>query len=107
MNNISVSSIHTNQEDKCNPIKHCCEKESQPVHRHLSIIIRKEKTEAVPKATTEHQQKFLASIGLSVLSKQKEIVRQVIEEKCDVFSGDDDGVGDMNIKSERRPPCVA
>ena len=52
---ISVSSIHTKEEEECNPIKHSSEKENQPEHQHQSTI-KKEKTEAVPKAATEHQQ---------------------------------------------------
>ena len=92
---ISVSSIHTKEEDECNPIKHSSEKENQPEHQHQSPI-KREKTEAVPKATTEYQQKILASIVLAGLtSKQKEMVRQVIKEESDVFSGDDDDIGDI------------
>ena len=92
---LSVSSIHTKEEDECNPIKHSSEKENQPDHQHQSTI-KKEKTEAVPKATTEHQQKILASIDLARLtSKQKEMVRQVIKEEYDVFSGDDNGIEDI------------
>ena len=92
---LSVSSIHTKEEDECNPIKHSSEKENQPEHQHQSTI-KKEKTEAVPKATTEHQQKILASIDLARLtSKQKEMVRQVIKEEYDVFSGDDNGIEDI------------
>ena len=73
---ISVSSIHVKEED------------DQPEHQHQSTIIRKEKTEAAPKATTEHQLKVLATIDLGGLtSKQKEMARQVIKEECDVFSG--------------------
>ena len=53
--NISVSSIQTNEEDKCNSVKHSSKKESQPEHYHQPTIARKKKTEAVPKATTEHQ----------------------------------------------------
>ena len=52
-NNISVSLIHTNEEDKCNLIKHKKEEESQPGHQ--STTIREEKTEAVPKSTIENQ----------------------------------------------------
>ena len=74
--NISVSSIHAKEGDECNPIKHSREKENQPEHWHQSTIIRKEKTEAVPETTTDHQLKILASIDLTGLtSKQKEIVR--------------------------------
>ena len=94
--NISVSSIQTNKEDKCNSVKHSSEKESQPEHQHQSTIFRKKKTEAVPKATTEHQQKILVNVDLAGLtSKQKEMVRQVIKEECDMFSGDDDDIGDI------------
>ena len=94
--NISVSSIQTNKENKCNSVKDSSEKESQPEHQHQPTIVRKEKTEAVPKATTEHQQKILANVDLAGLtSKQKEMVRQVIKEECDVFSGDDDDIGDI------------
>ena len=68
--NNSVSSIHTKEED------------DQPEHQHQSTIFRKEKTEAAPKATTEHQLKVLASIDLGGLtSKQKEMMRQVIKEE--------------------------
>ena len=92
---ISVSSIHTKEEDQYNPVKHSSEKENHPEHQHQSTI-KKEKIEAVPKATTEHQQKILASIDLAgLISKQKEMVRQVIKEECDVFSGDDDDIGDI------------
>ena len=92
---ISVSSVHTKEEDECNPIKHNSEKENQPEHQRQSTI-KKDKAEAVPKATTEHQQKILASIGLAGLtSKQKEMVRQVIKEECDLFSRDDDDIGDI------------
>ena len=91
---IRVSSIHTKEEDECNPIKHSSEKENQPDHQHQSTI-KKEKTEVVPKATSEHQQKILASLDLAGLtSKQKEMVRQVIKER-DVFSGDDDDIADI------------
>ena len=31
---ISVSSIHTKEEDECNPIKYSSEKENQPDHQH-------------------------------------------------------------------------
>ena len=54
---IIVSSIHKKEEDECNPIKYSSEKENQPEHQHQSTI-KKEKTEAVPKATTEQQQKI-------------------------------------------------
>ena len=40
---ISVSSIHTKEEEECNPIKHSSEKENQPEHQHQSTI-KKEKT---------------------------------------------------------------
>ena len=83
---------------KCNPIKHSSEKETQREHQFQPTIIRKEKTEAVPKAKTEHQQKILASIDLTGLtSKHKEKATQVINEKRDVFSGDDKG-------DVRKPP---
>ena len=55
-NNISVSPIHAKEEDEYNPIKHSSEKDDQPDHQHQSFILRKGKTEAVPKATTENQQ---------------------------------------------------
>ena len=54
--NISVSSIHAKEDDEWNTIKHSSKKENQPEHQRQSSIIRKEKTEAVPKATTEHHQ---------------------------------------------------
>ena len=39
---------------------------------------------------------MLANIDLAPLtSKLKEIVRQVIKEECDVFSGDGNGIGDI------------
>ena len=47
---ITVSSIHTKEEDECNPIKHSSEKENQPEHQNQPTTIRKEKTEVVPKA---------------------------------------------------------
>ena len=92
---ISVSSIHTKEKDECNLIKHSSKKENQQEYPHQSTI-KKEKAEAVPNATTEHQQKILASIGLTGLtSKQKEMVRLVIKEECDAFSGGDDDIGDI------------
>ena len=81
--NNSVSSIHAKEDD-------------QPEHQHQSTIIRKEKTEAAPKVKTEHQLKVLESIDLGgLISKQKEMVRQVIKEECDMFSGNDDDIGDI------------
>ena len=64
---ISVSSIHTKEEDECNPIKKSSEKQNQPEHQHQSTI-KKEKIEAVPKATTEHQHKILPSIDFAGLT---------------------------------------
>ena len=42
--NINVSSIHTNEEHKCNSVKHSSEKDSQPVHQHQSTTFREKKT---------------------------------------------------------------
>ena len=64
---ISVSSIHTKEKDECNPIKKSSEKQNQPEHQHQSTI-KKEKIEAVPKATTEHQHKILPSIDFAGLT---------------------------------------
>lgn len=58
---------------------------------HQSTTIREKKIEDVPKANTDHQQKILPSIDISGLtSKQKETVKEVIKEECEVFSEDDD-----------------
>ena len=70
------------------------------------------KAEAAPKATTEHQRKILASIDIFGLTpEQKKMVRKVIKEECDVFSGDDD-IGDtrshpmkINLKDDHPVQC--
>ena len=94
--NVSVSSIHKTEENKCNPIKENNEQENQPAYQ--STLIREEKIKAVPNGTKEHQQKILGSIDLSILtSKQKEMVMQVIKEECDVLSKDGDNVGDTEV----------
>ena len=105
----SLTSIRTKEEDECNPIKYSTEKGNQPKHQRQSTI-KKDKAEALPKATTEHQRKILANIDLAGLtSKQKEMVRQVIKEECDLFSGDEDDIGDVrshpmktNLKDDHR-----
>ena len=57
-NNISVSSIHTKEEDECNPVKHSIEKENQPEHQHQSTIIRKEKTELYQKKQQSTSERY-------------------------------------------------
>ena len=64
-NNIIVSSIDTNEEDKCN--QSITVRKNQPVNQ--STIFSEEKTEDVPKATTEHQQNILISIDLFVTKR--------------------------------------